>query len=182
MEKLGPISRTVEDCALVRAAIEGGDGIERSVQSAAFNWDANLDWRKLRVGYLKTAFERKPETPAAAKEEPPATPEEQKKRDEQKKRGEAMRARAEYDRKYNDAALAKLREMGVNLVPVELPKFPYGAMRTMLTAESAAAFHELTRTGKDKLLPSQKDRDWPNTFRSPRSLPPVTSIPPAPPH
>jgi len=65
-----------------------------------------------RVGYLKTAFERKPETPEAAKE-PPATPEEQKKRDEQKKRGEAMRARAEYDRKYNDAALAKLREMGV---------------------------------------------------------------------
>jgi len=176
MDKLGPICRTVEDCALVLDAIQGRDGIDRTVQSAAFNWDANLDWRKLRVGYLKTAFERKPETPAAAKEEPPATPEEQKKRDEQKKRGEAMRARAEYDRKYNDAALAKLREMGVNLVPVEMPKFPYDAMRTMLTAESAAAFDELTRTGKDKLLTSQKDRDWPNTFRTARFIPAVEYI------
>jgi Asp-tRNA(Asn)/Glu-tRNA(Gln) amidotransferase A subunit family amidase len=176
MDKLGPICRAVEDCALVLDAIQGRDGIDRTVQSAAFNWDANLDWRKLRVGYLKTAFERKPETPEAAKEEPPATPEEQKKRDEQMKRGEAMRARAEYDRKYNDAALAKLREMGVNLVPVELPKFPYDAMRTMLTAESAAAFDELTRTGKDKLLTSQKDRDWPNTFRSARFIPAVEYI------
>jgi Asp-tRNA(Asn)/Glu-tRNA(Gln) amidotransferase A subunit family amidase len=176
MDKLGPICRTVEDCALVLDAIQGRDGMDRTVQSAAFNWDANLDWRKLRVGYLKTAFERKPETPEAAKEEPPATPEEQKKRDEQKKRGEAMRARAEYDRKYNDAALAKLREMGVNLVPVEMPKFPYDAMRTMLTAESAAAFDELTRTGKDKLLTSQKDRDWPNTFRSARFIPAVEYI------
>jgi Asp-tRNA(Asn)/Glu-tRNA(Gln) amidotransferase A subunit family amidase len=176
MDKLGPICRAVEDCALVLDAIQGRDGIDRTVQSAAFNWDANLDWRKLRVGYLKTAFERKPETPEAAKEEPPATPEEQKKRDEQKKRGEAMRARAEYDRKYNDAALAKLREMGVNLVPVDMPKFPYDAMRTMLTAESAAAFDELTRTGKDKLLTSQKDRDWPNTFRSARFIPAVEYI------
>ncbi len=120
MDKLGPICRTVEDCALVLDAIHGRDGKDRTVQPAAFNWDANLDWRKLRVGYLKTAFERKPEeAQEAAKEEPPATPEEQKKRDERQKRREAARARAEYDRKYNDAALAKLREMGVNLVPVE---------------------------------------------------------------
>src|SRR5260221_9690798 len=48
---------------------------------------ANLDWRKLRVGYLKTAFERRPDNQQeAAKEEPPATPEEQKKLEEQKKR------------------------------------------------------------------------------------------------
>src|SRR5207253_4459051 len=58
MDKLGPICRTVEDCALVLDAIHGRDGKDRTVQSAAFNWDANLDWRKLRVGYLKAAFER----------------------------------------------------------------------------------------------------------------------------
>src|SRR5207244_1620644 len=109
MDKLGPICRTVEDCALVLDAIHGRDGKDRTVQSAAFNWDANLDWRKLRVGYLKSAFERKPdEQQEAAKEEPPATPEEQKKREERKKRREAARLRAEYDRRYNDAALAKL--------------------------------------------------------------------------
>src|SRR3989440_1503516 len=49
MGKLGPICRTVEDCALVLDAIHGRDGKDRTVQSAAFNWDANLDWRKLRV-------------------------------------------------------------------------------------------------------------------------------------
>ena len=177
MDKLGPICRSVEDCALVLDAIHGRDGKDRTVQPAAFNWDANLDWRKLRVGYLKAAFERKPEEQQeTAKEEPPATPEEQKKREERKKRREAARARAEHDRKYNDAALAKLREMGVDLVPVEMPKFPYDAMVTMLAAESAAAFDELTRTGKDKLLTSQKDHDWPNTFRTARFIPAVEYI------
>src|SRR6267378_695771 len=138
MDKLGPICRSVEDCALVLSAIHGPDGSDRTVQPAAFNWDANLDWRKLRVGYLKADFERKPdEQQETAKEEPAATPEELKRREEQKKRREAARARAEYDKKFNDAALAKLREMGVKLVPVEMPKFPYDAMVAMLTAESA---------------------------------------------
>jgi Asp-tRNA(Asn)/Glu-tRNA(Gln) amidotransferase A subunit family amidase len=177
MDKLGPICRVVEDCALVLNAIYGRDGKDRTVQPAAFNWDANLDWRKLRVGYLKADFERKPDDrQAAAKEEPPATPEEQKKRDEQNKRREAARARAEYDRKYSDAALAKLREMGVNLVAVEMPKLPYEAMIVMLTAEAAAAFDDLTRSGKDKLLTAQKDFDWPNTFRSARFIPAVEYI------
>jgi len=177
MDKLGPICRTVEDCALVLDAIYGPDGMDRTVQPAAFHWDADLDWRKLRVGYLKTAFERKPDDQQeGAKEEPPATPAEQKKREEQKKRREAARARAEYDRKYNDAAVAKLREMGVNLLPVEMPKFPYDAMVAMLIAESAAAFDDLTRSGRDKLLTSQKDYDWPNTFRTARFIPAVEYI------
>ena len=177
MDKLGPICRSVEDCGLVLDAIYGPDGHDWTVHGAAFNWDANLDWKKLRVGYLKSDFEHKPEPPQAeAKEEPPKTPEEQKKRDEQKKRREAGRARAEYDRKYNDAALAKLHQMGVNLIPVELPKFPYSAITVMLTAESAAAFDDLTRSGKDKLLTSQKDYDWPNTFRTARFIPAVEYI------
>ncbi len=177
MDKLGPICRTVEDCALVLSAIHGPDGKDRTVEKAAFNWDANLDWRKLRVGYLKTDFEKKPdEEQETAKEEPAATPEELKKREERKKRREAARARAEYDRKYNEAALAKLKEMGVKLVPVEMPKFPYDAMVAMLTAEAAAAFDDLTRSGKDKLLTAQKDFDWPNSFRSARFIPAVEYI------
>jgi Asp-tRNA(Asn)/Glu-tRNA(Gln) amidotransferase A subunit family amidase len=177
MDKLGPICRSVEDCALVLDAIQGPDGRDRTVHDAAFNWDANLDWKKLRVGYLKADFERKPEPPQEApKEEPAKTPEEQKKRDEQKRRREAARARAAYDREYNDAALAKLGEMGVELIPVELPKFPYDAIRVMLEAESAASFDDLTRSGRDKLLTSQKDYDWPNTFRSARFVPAVEYI------
>ena len=177
MDKLGPICRTVEDCALVLDAIHGKDGKDRTVQPAVFNWDVNLDWKKLRVGYLKADFERKPDEPeAAATEEPAKTPEEQKRRDDQKKRREAARARAEYDRKYNDAALAKLREMGVKLIAAELPKFPYDAMVAMLSAEAAAAFDDLTRSGKDKLLTAQKEFDWPNTFRSARFIPAVEYI------
>jgi len=177
MDKLGPICRTVEDCALVLDAIYGKDGKDRTVQPAAFNWDTNLNWRKLRVGYLKADFEPRPEEPQeTAKEEPAKTPEEQKRRDDQKKRREAARARAEYDRKFNNAALAKLREMGVKLIPTELPKFPYDAMVAMLTAEAAAAFDDLTRSGKDKLLTAQKDFDWPNTFRSARFIPAVEYI------
>jgi len=177
MDKLGPICRAVEDCALVLEAIYGPDGADPSVKNAAFHWDASLDWRKLRVGYLKVDFEPKPQEAAQeTKEEPPATPEEQKKRDEQMRRREAGRARAAYDRKYNDAALAKLKEMGVKLIPVEMPKFPYQSMVTMLSAEAAAAFDELTRTGRDKLLTAQKPFDWPNSFRSARFIPAVEYI------
>jgi Asp-tRNA(Asn)/Glu-tRNA(Gln) amidotransferase A subunit family amidase len=177
MDKLGPICRTVEDCALVLDAIYGRDGKDKTVQPAAFNWNANLDWKKLRVGYLKATFEPPAERAAeAAKEEPAKTPEEGKKREEQKKRREVAQARQKYDRKYLDATLAKLREMGFKLIPAEVPKVPYDAISTMLTAESAAAFDDLTRTGRDKLLTSQKDYDWPNTFRSARFIPAVEYI------
>jgi Asp-tRNA(Asn)/Glu-tRNA(Gln) amidotransferase A subunit family amidase len=177
MDKLGPICRSVEDCALVLDAIYGPDGRDRTIHSAAFNWDANFDWKTLRVGYLKADFERKPTPPPeATKQEAPKTPEEQKKAEDQKKRQDALSARAEYDRKYNEAALAKLHEMGVNLIPVELPKFPYDAIRVLLVAEAAAAFDDLTRTGRDKLLTSQKDYDWPNTFRTARFIPAVEYI------
>lgn len=177
MDKLGPICRSVEDCALVLEAIYGPDGKDPSVKSAAFHWDAALDWRKLRVGYLKADFEpRLQQPPEQPKEEPAATPEEQQKRDEQRKRREAARARGEYDRKYNDAALAKLKEMGVNLIAIEMPKFPYQSMVSMLNAEAAAAFDELTRTGRDKLLTSQKPSDWPNSLRSARFIPAVEYI------
>ena len=64
--------------------------------------------------------------------------------------------------------------MGVNLIPVELPDLPYGAMRSILLAEAAAAFDDLTRSGKDKLLTQQSKDDWPNTFRAARFIPAVT--------
>jgi len=56
LDKVGPMCRSVEDCALVLAAIQGPDDQDLSVQTVPFNWDATLDIRKLRVGYLKSAF------------------------------------------------------------------------------------------------------------------------------
>jgi Asp-tRNA(Asn)/Glu-tRNA(Gln) amidotransferase A subunit family amidase len=177
MDKLGPICRSVEDCALVLDAIHGPDGHDRTVRQAAFHWDAQLDWRALRVGYFKKAFEARPQAaPEATAEEPAKTPEEQKKREEERARRAAAQARREYDRKYDQAALEKLGAMGVRLTPVELPEFPYDAMVPLLTAEAAAAFDELTRSGRDKLLTEQGPDDWPNQFRVARFYPAVEYI------
>jgi len=177
MDKLGPICRSVEDCALVMSAIYGPDGKDRTVKNAAFNWDAELDWKKLRIGYLKSDFERSPQPQEDAEKEEPAISEEaKKKREEQRKKRAAFQERAKYDRRFAEAALAKLQDMGVALIPVEMPKFPYDPMVAMLTAEAAAAFDELTRSGRDKLLTAQSADDWPNTFRSARFIPAVEYI------
>src|SRR5579864_2519179 len=177
MDKLGPICRSVEDCALVLSAICGPDGHDRSVRDAAFDWDANLNWRKLRVGYLKTEFEKQPEQQEEEpKEQKDLSPEEKAKREDDRQRRADQRARRLYDRRYDEAAIAKLREMGIGLVPVELPKYPWDAIVAMLLAESAAAFDELTRTGRDKLLTEQGPEDWPNTFRQARFIPAVEYV------
>jgi Asp-tRNA(Asn)/Glu-tRNA(Gln) amidotransferase A subunit family amidase len=177
MDKLGPICRAVEDTAIVLSAIHGPDGHDRTVHNAAFNWDANLDWRKLRVGYLKADFEvQPPQQPQPPKEEKELTEDEKKRKaQEATTRAEAM-ARREYDHKFEQAALDKLRAMGVNLVPVEFPKYPYQAMRSILLAEAAAAFDDLTRSGRDKLLTQQSKDDWPNAFRTARFIPAVEYI------
>jgi Asp-tRNA(Asn)/Glu-tRNA(Gln) amidotransferase A subunit family amidase len=62
LDKIGPMCRSVEDCALVLAAIQGPDDHDLSVQSVPFNWDATADIRTLRVGYLKAAFENTRQT------------------------------------------------------------------------------------------------------------------------
>ncbi len=177
MDKLGPICRSVEDCALVLDAIYGPDGHDRAVRDAAFHWDAHLDWRSLRAGYLKSEFENAPQAPIAAPAPPePKTPEEQKKRDEERARRAASEARREYDRKYDQAALEKLAAMGVHMEPVTLPDFPYRAMVPLLVAEAAAAFDDLTRSGRDKLLTEQGPDDWPNAFRAAHFYPAVEYI------
>src|SRR5712692_6352166 len=178
MDKLGVLCRAVEDCAIVLSAIYGPDGHDRTVRNAAFNWDAGLNWRTLRVGYLKKDFELPPppKPPEPPKDEKELSLEEKKKREQDAADTARARLRLEYDQRFNDAALAKLRGMGVNLVPVELPDLPYGAMRAILLAEAAAAFDDLTRSGKDKLLTQQSKDDWPNTFRAARFIPAVEYI------
>jgi Asp-tRNA(Asn)/Glu-tRNA(Gln) amidotransferase A subunit family amidase len=176
MDKLGPICRAVEDCAIVLTAIYGPDGQDLATRNAAFNWNAELDWKSLRVGYIASEFE--PDKPPAPteKQAEPATPEEKKKREAHEREMAAFRARRAYDRKYDLAALDQLRSMGVNLIPVKLPELPYGAMTALLTAEAAAAFDELTTTGRDRLLTEQGIEDWPNDFRISRFYPAVEYV------
>jgi len=139
MDKIGPVCRTVEDCALVFNAIYGPDGVDQTLYDAPFNYDPKTNLKKLRVGYLKADFE--------------------------KEKGE---------RKENDeATLKKMRELGADLIPLELPDYPVGSISFLLSTEGAAAFDELTRSGQDDWLKQQAGGSWPNTFRKKRFVPAV---------
>jgi len=152
MDKLGPICRSVEDCAIVLDAIYGPDGQDNSVVPASYHWDATLSPKKLRVGYFKSAFETPQLDPADAKRTLHPT------------------------RKFDDDALAVFRRLGITLIPVEVPDVPYDPMRLILTAEAAAAFDDLTRSDRDKELVQQGKFDWPNTFRTSRFIPAVDYV------
>jgi Asp-tRNA(Asn)/Glu-tRNA(Gln) amidotransferase A subunit family amidase len=58
MDKLGPICRSAEDCALVLNAIHGADGKDPSARDVPFDWDSELPLLGLRIGYYRSAFER----------------------------------------------------------------------------------------------------------------------------
>lgn len=141
MDKIGPICRSVEDCALVFQAIQGPDGRDLTVVDLPFEWDPSQDPKEIRVGYLNKAFEQ------------------------------------DYETKKNDqAVLETLRQLGINLVPFELPDFPARAISLVLRVEAAAAFDELTRSGRDDLLVRQDQGAWPNVFRQARFIPAVEYI------
>jgi Asp-tRNA(Asn)/Glu-tRNA(Gln) amidotransferase A subunit family amidase len=53
MDKLGPICRSIEDCALVFAAIHGADPLDAASVDRPFRWPPNHDLRKLRVGFVE---------------------------------------------------------------------------------------------------------------------------------
>jgi len=141
MDKIGPICRTVEDCAIVFNAIQGPDGVDQTLLDVPFNYRPNVDLKKLRIGYVKKLFEE------------------------------------DYPNKAADAVtLAKLRELGADLIPIELPAYPVDALAFILSAEAAAVFDELTRSGRDDLMTRQVRDAWPNVFRASRFIPAVEYI------
>jgi Asp-tRNA(Asn)/Glu-tRNA(Gln) amidotransferase A subunit family amidase len=152
MDKLGPMCRSVEDCALVFDAIHGPDGEDLTVQDAPFTWNARLPLSTLRVGYVKSAFDQPERDPGDSTRTLHAT------------------------KRWDDAALAVLRSLGIQLIAVEIPDLPYGAMRLTLSAEAAAAFDDLTRSGRDQELVGKGAGDWHNTFRVARFIPAVDYI------
>jgi Asp-tRNA(Asn)/Glu-tRNA(Gln) amidotransferase A subunit family amidase len=68
------------------------------------------------------------------------------------------------------AALETVRKLGMQLVEVSLPDWPYDSLNLILFAESAAAFEELTLSHKEAELRAQVPDAWPNTFRQSRFL------------
>jgi Asp-tRNA(Asn)/Glu-tRNA(Gln) amidotransferase A subunit family amidase len=156
MDKIGPICRTAEDCALVLKAINGPDGKDNHVLPAPFDWDATRDVGKLRVGYIKTDYEG--DIP-----------------DDPKNPDRVQRQRE--NRKFNLEALAVFKALGVNLIPIELPKVSSGDMDFILTTEAAAAFDELIRGDKLDLMSAEPERSaWVGSFRLHRFVPAVEYI------
>jgi Asp-tRNA(Asn)/Glu-tRNA(Gln) amidotransferase A subunit family amidase len=142
MDKIGPIARSVEDCALVFNAIYGPDGRDLTVQRVPFRYAPLTTLKGVRIGYVKKAFD------------------------------------SNYATKANDSlTLQMLRQLGAELVPFDLPtNVPAGRISFLLGVEAAAAFDELTRSGRDDLLTQQTKNAWPNAFRSARAVPAVEYI------
>ena len=154
MDKIGPMCRSVEDCALVFSAIYGPDGHDMTITPEPFEWDPSLDPQSLRVGYVASAFE-----PEAAETD-----------DEEKQA--LYRSTLEN----SIAALDVMREAGFDPLPIELPERDTGGLWTILAAEAAAAFDAITRDGSVDAMARQDDSAWPNTFRAARFIPAVEYI------
>jgi len=141
MDKIGPICRSAEDLAIVFNAIRGSDGIDQTLYDVPFNYKPEIDFSKLRIGYIKNDFEK------------------------------------QYDFHSQDSTtLSRLRELGAELIPIELPEFPINDLVVILSAEAGAVFDVLTRSNGDDLLVRQIKNSWPNTFRASRFIPAVEYI------
>jgi len=57
MDKVGPLCRGVEDCALILNAIYGPDGYDRSVAADPFHWEPRRPLSAMKVGVLQKAFD-----------------------------------------------------------------------------------------------------------------------------
>ena len=85
--------------------------------------------------------------------------------------------RIDYDnRKRDSLTLAKLRDLGARLTPIELPDFPTSSLSYILFAEAATAFDRLTLSDRDDQLVRQDKQAWPNLFRASRFIPAVEYI------
>ena len=129
MDKIGPICRSAEDLAIVFEAIYGPDGIDQTLYDVPFNYTSEVDFKKLKIGYLKSDFDK------------------------------------QYDFHSQDSVtLLKLKELGAELIPIELPSIPVNDLAIILSAEAGAAFDELIKDA------------WPNVFRASRFIPAVEYI------
>lgn len=150
MDKLGPICRSAEDCALVFAQLHGTnvDDGDPMVIDRPFAWPPPRPLKQLRVGYLPALFERQP--------------------------GEGDDA---VWMRHDLEAMDVLRGLGIELQPLELPdELPLDALGIILSAEAAAAFDAFTREGLDDQLVRQEEFAWPNFFRQARTIPAVEYV------
>ena len=158
LDKIGPMCRSVEDCALVFSAIYGPDGRDMTISPEPFQWDPALDPHKLRIGYLAQAFA------AADAGETDA---------HHRQQGEELQRVNQVN---SAAVLDVMRAQGFELKPVELPDADLSGLWIVLAAEAAAAFDAITRDGSVESMKRQDNSAWPNIFRAARLIPAVEYI------
>jgi Asp-tRNA(Asn)/Glu-tRNA(Gln) amidotransferase A subunit family amidase len=169
MDKIGPMCRSVEDCALVFNAIYGPDGRDDTVVDAPFTWNPDIPLSKLRIGYVKAEFEARPDTGRGAGEGG---------RGEATGRGGGRGGispeEREAQRKLLNDALDLYRSLGATLQPIELTGTRIAApISFVLSTEAAAAFDDLTRSPE---INDPSLGNWPNAFRAHRFVPAVEYI------
>lgn len=124
-DKLGPICRSAEDCALVFDVIQGPDGVDYSVKSYPFNWNATTKLSQLKIAYIQANFERR-------NADGTTTP-----------NAEALNF------------LKVLESLGAKPEAIEAPQPNYGYLDSLiLNSECGAAFEPDTLNGKIKELES----------------------------
>jgi Asp-tRNA(Asn)/Glu-tRNA(Gln) amidotransferase A subunit family amidase len=68
------------------------------------------------------------------------------------------------------AALDQIKQLGMEVVPITLPDWPYDSLNVILFAEAAAAFEEITLNRQINEMKAQVPDAWPNIFRQARFL------------
>ncbi len=142
MDKIGPMCRSVEDCAMVFNAMHGPDGLDRTIVDAPFSWSPSKPITDLRIGMDAAAFDaiEKNETRKGIYAEVKMT-------------------------------LEKLgiKLIPVKLPPANPA---YQALAgIIIDVESSASFQKLTASGKLDQLAQQGAGNWPNTFRVGSTIP-----------
>ena len=139
MDKVGPLCRIAEDCAIVLRAVAGADARDAASVDAPLAFRNRRDLRGVRIGFLKNEMEKDSVHRAIYAE-----------------------------------AIKTLEKLGATLTPVAFPE--HKGLAAIISAESAAAFDELTRSHRDDAMVQQGKNNWPNFFRAARFIPAVEYI------
>ena len=150
-DKVTPISKSVEDCAIVYSNIIGSDGKDNSVIDPTFSWDYGKSINDINIGYHSRFFE----------EELMGNPEDGNYKNHLIKIREISRGVLDF-----------FQDRGKKLTALDFDIDSKGC-GIMLEVEAAAAFDEYT---KSHLHDSQEINSWPKKFRQYRFLPAVDYI------
>lgn len=132
LDKIGPMTRAVADCAIVMSALNGYDPADAGSIPSGFAFESGKGTAGIRLGYDPAWLE----------------------------------AASPTERLAIEAAL----DLGADVREFQMPDLPAQPLTLQLLAEGAAAFEELTLSGRDSELSWQADAAWPNTFRAARFI------------